>query len=82
MHCIIALTQDSKSLYDPNCLHVCLTKHVPYEMTDVLGCLVPNSDKDITELLESLKSNLSVCDGSKYDVPEMLIRIRSGECED
>lgn len=52
----------------------CLTMlgPAPDEMMDgVLGCLLPDPDQGITDLLDSLRYNLAALVGPKYDVTEI-----------
>lgn len=61
------------SWYGPHVL-VCMPDNVsaPNETTDgVLGEHLPDVDRGVAELLDSLRCNLVVSDVAKHNVPEM-----------
>ncbi len=52
------------------CMHAWQRRGMLLETTDgVLGYFLPDLDQGITELLESLRCNLTVSDGPKHNVP-------------
>ncbi len=60
--------------YGPHVLECCLSTlgRAPNETTDgVLGYFLPDLDKSITALLDSLRCNLVAMDGPKHNVPEV-----------
>ncbi len=51
------------------CMHAWQRRGMLLETDGVLGYFLPDLDQGITELLESLRFNLTVSDGPKHNVP-------------